>query len=218
MNEYQFFPPEIYNLILTQLPITILLEIKTTSKLINILSNNILQIHNNKFAQRVKLYIETIKLAEENKSDENSIWYDHFSFVFSQSLRKLSCEINNENKLDYYNLLEHNITNDYDNQSEYLEGQLYEYNYDNQSVDINCDVCKKKAFLPLLIKYTATIKDRRSDRRSYFPGYCCLCRDCFLKKSFGCQIMQSVGDDNFCCLVGFDTCYIGNNYDILYIN
>ena len=87
-----------------------------------------------------------------------------------------------------------------------LEGETYEYSYDDNVSDfkINCAVCNTEAFLPVMVKYTATSKDFR-DRRNYFDGYDVVCRRCIHKRTKGDYEYRSNWHENVDIVIGL-TC------------
>lgn len=212
-----YVPEELQSLMLSFLPISSLFQIQSVCKLWQKLSTQILDFHHNKFTSRIKLY-SVILRNRQNDDDCWFEQYENGQPMLASELEHVnkedsiypkyrSLDINYDYTEEDYQDNEQNNEEDYqdnedynDNEepcqacyhSQFLEGTVYEYPYEDDNISdikLKCYVCNQTAFLPVMVKYTATFKDRRSDSRYYFDGYATVCRQCVNNR-------KSIGDKN----------------------
>lgn len=261
-QDISHLPQKMLSSIIFFLPITKLFQIQSVCKLCQNISRDILDIHHNRFKNRVKLYSiiilkNRIDVGYDNiilsssleKVDINDPIYDNYiSENLSQHTDKDSIskyleaeeysdedysyeeeysdeddhyeqhqtkndkysqgeEYEGDHSYDEENYYEqHQTENCEDSDVEYLEGKRYEYPYgeDCHHLQIECDVCNNEAFLPVMIEYTATKKDRY-DHREYFRGFSAVCRKCVNQREQVKYVAQSNHYKNVNILIGM-TC------------
>lgn len=163
------FPENMFNEILKWLSIPDLCRCQTVCTLWRRLLVPLLEIHHYRFTARIRLYTTIINDYERADGSWGTI-----RVTTSHNLRSIRYETIPEK------YLVHNTSFQIHSEKSYLNGEIYEHDYDENSsrFTIYCKVCRAKAYLPVMIKGTG----HDTDFNCYYPTYGTVCLKCLNNK------------------------------------
>lgn len=162
--------------ILSFLPITELHKIQSVCRQWKTSSMILLNDHHSKFTSRVKLYATILAYSIEQDREKGEFNFDDDEPILCCDLWKTESNDPIFEKYGYMYMDDDELweeSNKEERQNsimEYLEGERYEYPYDGEDEDfkVKCAVCKNNGFLPVMVRYTATRKNQRTESSYIF--------------------------------------------------